>query len=52
MLVCFSKSGTTEELLRLVPYARVGCCLGDGRWRVVACGCLAGACVCRDEPPW
>ena len=24
LLVCFSKSGATEELLRLVPFARVG----------------------------
>lgn len=24
LLVCFSKSGNTDELLRLVPYAKVG----------------------------
>lgn len=26
VLVCFSKSGATEELVRLVPFAKVHCC--------------------------
>lgn len=46
LLVCFSKSGATEEIIRLVPFAKVGCLahMCEGK----ACACKLLQCLLRS----